>query len=88
MKRVLALAGMMLLAACTNGMVDQTKATTDSTALVTACNTAMGLAPLAGPIAPWIIAGCGTAEAIAKLAADPSSVAWVNGLIAQVRRPM
>jgi hypothetical protein len=34
----------------------------------------------------WIDAGCGTAEAVARLAADPSSTAWVNGLIAAIRQ--
>lgn len=78
---------LLSLGACTNGLVDQTKAMTDNAALDAACNTAMGLAPLAGPIAPYIIAGCGSAEAIAKLATDPTSVSWVNGLIMQVRKP-
>ncbi|HEX5321655.1 MAG TPA: hypothetical protein VFW46_21025 [Stellaceae bacterium] len=51
--------------------------------LVTACTAATALSPVAGPIAPFIVAGCGTAEAIDKLAADPSSTEWVNGLITQ-----
>lgn len=54
-------------------------------ALTTACNTAMELAPLADPIAPWIIGGCSTAEAIDKLAADPNSLNWVNDLIAKAK---
>ena len=53
--------------------------------LAAACNAAMALSPLAGPYAVWIDAGCGTAEAIAKLAQDPSSAAWVNGLVADVQ---
>lgn len=48
------------------------------------CSGAMLLAPLAGPMAPWIIAGCGSEEAIAKLALDPTSKAWVDGLIKKV----
>jgi hypothetical protein len=55
-------------------------------ALVPACDAAMLLAPLAGPAAPFIIAGCGSAEAIDKLAGDPSSTAWVNGIIADVQK--
>jgi hypothetical protein len=46
----------------------------------------MLLSPLAGPYAPWITAGCGTAEAIAKLAEDPTSTAWVEKLIANVEK--
>ena len=61
-------------------------ATSVDPALTAACNTAMVLSPLAGPYAPWIIGGCGTAEAIAKLAADPSSLDWVNGLIADAEK--
>ncbi|MBV9016730.1 MAG: hypothetical protein JO213_14270 [Alphaproteobacteria bacterium] len=53
--------------------------------LAAACDAATALSPLAGPYAVWIDAGCGTAEAIAKLAQDPSSAAWVNGLIAGVQ---
>jgi len=54
--------------------------------LVALCDTAMLLSPLAGPYAPRITAGCGTAEAIAKLAEDPSSTAWVEKLIADVEK--
>ncbi len=50
-----------------------------------ACNIAMTLAPIAGPVAPWIIGGCSTEEAIAKLALDPSSLAWVKGIVAGLR---
>lgn len=50
-----------------------------------ACAVAMTLAPLAGPVAPWIIGGCGTEAMIAKLALDPSSLAWINGLVAQAK---
>src|SRR3984893_14384820 len=52
--------------------------------LVALCDTAMLLSPLAGPYAVWIAAGCGTAEAIAKLAEDRTSTAWVETLIADV----
>jgi hypothetical protein len=49
--------------------------------LVALCDTAMLLSPLAGPYAVWITAGCGTAEASAKLAEDPTSAAGVETLI-------
>lgn len=45
----------------------------------------MPLAPMAGPVAPYIIGGCASEEAIAKLALDPNSLNWVNGLIAQAK---
>ena len=54
--------------------------------LIAACDAAMALSPVAGPYAVWIDAGCGTAEAVARLAADPSSAAWVNSLIAAVKQ--
>jgi len=65
----------------------QKEAAVASASLQAACAAAMQLAPLAGPVAPYIIAGCATASGIAKLAADPSSVAWVESLIAEVRQP-
>jgi len=54
--------------------------------LTAACNAAMALSPLAGPYAVWIAAACGSAEAIAKLAQDPSSLAWLEQLIADVEK--
>jgi hypothetical protein len=87
------------LSACTTAQLDATQARVDAgrarvatvaqqiqPSLITACSLAMQFAPAAGPYAPFIIAGCGTAEAIDKLAADPSSTDWVNGLIADARR--
>ena len=52
-----------------------------------ACNIAMMRASMAGPSAPWIIGGCKTEEAIARLALDPSSLAWLNGIVARLRYP-
>lgn len=50
--------------------------------LTSLCSKAVSLAPLAGPeIAMFTIAGCGTAQAIDRLAADPSSTQWVEDLI-------
>ena len=54
--------------------------------LAAACDAATALSPIAGPCAVWIDAGCGTAEAIARLAHDPASAAWVEKLIAQVNQ--
>lgn len=54
--------------------------------LAAACDAAMALAPLAGELRPWIVGGCGTAEAIAKLARDPGSLEWVRDLIAKARQ--
>jgi hypothetical protein len=49
------------------------------------CGTAMSLAPLAGPYAIWITAGCGSAEAVADLATKPGAVAYLNTIIAKVK---
>ena len=73
------------LTGCTQGQVDPAKVAVVDSQLQLACDTAMALAPAAGPIAPYILAGCGTAEGLAKLASDPASIQWVNGLIAQVK---
>lgn len=62
-----------------------------SPALTAACTDAMSLAgvaalvPQAAPILPFVTAGCGTAEGLAKLAADPSSVEWVGTLVGQLK---
>ena len=54
--------------------------------LTAACTAALALSPLAGPYAVWIEAACGTAEALAKLAHDPTSLAWLDQLIADVEQ--
>lgn len=60
-------------------------------ALQTACNDAMaianiaGLVPGVGAIVPYINVGCGTAEGLAKLAADPSSAQWVGEQIGTIK---
>lgn len=61
-----------------------TTATVESD-IASACSIAVSLAPFAPTIAPWIIGGCSTAEAISKLAQDPSSLAWINQLIGMAR---
>lgn len=80
MKQVLALAFGGLLASCST--VQNAQVASDIQA---ACAIAMPLAvaaapvPVVGPfIAAGIQVGCGTAQGLANLAADPSSVAWVN----------
>lgn len=88
MRNLISAASLATLAACTpqQQAAVATQAQAIDPALVSACSTAMTLAPVAGPIAPWIIGGCSTAEAITKLATDPTSLAWVNGLMAKVRQ--
>ena len=54
--------------------------------LTAACDAAVALSAVAGSYAAWIEAGCGTAEAIAKLAQDPASTAWVETLVAEVEK--
>lgn len=81
--RMMALMMLMMIADCTPAQ--QQADLPYLQALSNACGVAMSLSPLAGPVAPWIIGGCATADAVAKLAQDPSSLAWVNGLIAKAR---
>lgn len=84
----IAIALPLAIAGCAGAPANQqiaAKAQAIQPALLAACGTAMRLAPLAGAYAPFIVAGCGTAEAVDKLAADPSSTAWVNGIIAGVQ---
>jgi len=77
------LAAALGLAACQE-IPDEAK--TIDPKLTAACNAAMGLSPLAGPYAVWIEAACGSAERIARLAQDPTSLAWLEQLIADVRK--
>ncbi len=51
-----------------------------------ACQVAMTLAPIAGPYSIYIIGACATEEAIAKLALDPSSLTWLQGIVARLRQ--
>ncbi len=51
-----------------------------------ACQVAMTLAPVAGPYAIYIIGACETEAAIARLALDPSSLTWLQGIVARLRR--
>lgn len=85
MKRFLIPAVLALAAGCVPTAQQVQTVSTYQQAIATACGTAMALAPLAGPIAPWIVGGCSTEAAIAKLALDPSSLAWVQGLIAKAK---
>lgn len=79
----------ILTAACTPQQ--QAVVTTASSAVEAACNEAVPIAnaaalvPGVAPIAAYVVAGCMTAEGLAKLAADPTSAAWVGTLIAQIR---
>lgn len=88
-KLAFALGVLLALGACTTGQV--TTAQSYQAKIAGVCNTAMTLvsfplfAPFAAPVAPWVIGGCATEEAIAKLALDPSSLAWVNGLINKMK---
>lgn len=51
--------------------------------LIPLCAAAMALSASNQDIAPWVIGACGTATAIDKLAADPTSTAWLTKLISQ-----
>ena len=84
MKRIVLTASITgLLASCSATQI--ASVSTYQADIASVCAVAMTLAPVAGPVAPWIIGGCATEEAIAKLALDPSSLAWLQGLIAKVR---
>jgi hypothetical protein len=77
----LALVG--LLGGCTAAQVERAQSYQDR--IAGACSLAMTLAPVAGPVAPYIIGGCATEAGIAKLALDSTSLAWLQGLVAKTR---
>ena len=78
----------LLLTACSAAQVQQAVTTaSDVTGQVkTLCTAALPLAAAAGPVAPYILAGCASDSAINTLAQDPSSVQWLNGLIADAQK--
>lgn len=82
-KAIIPAAALALLAGCAPAQIDRANAYQQQ--IAGACAVAMSLSALAGPIAPYIIAGCGTEAMIAHLALDPSSLAWINQLVAQVK---
>lgn len=91
--RILAAASLCALAACS--AQQQATFTADaakvSPILQTACTDAMaianiaGLVPGVGSIVPYLNAGCGTAEGLVKLAADPSSTEWVATMAGSIK---
>lgn len=85
--RYLIYSAALLVGACTPAQLQQFSATSAgvSAELQTACALAMPLAQMATPlptvgpfIAAGVTAGCGTAQGLAKLAADPASAAWLG----------
>ena len=82
-KPLAAVAGLALLASCTQAQLDQAGAY--QAQIAGACAVAMALLPQSGSVAPWINAGCSTQDMIAKLALDPDSLEWVNKLTAKAR---
>jgi hypothetical protein len=93
MLKHLAFPSAIILAACSPGQLSgfQTGAQKFDSALQIACSDALavanlaGLIPGVGAIVPYINAGCATADGLAKLAADPSSAAWVGQLTGEVK---
>ena len=83
MFKTLAIAALIAVGGCTAAQVNQ--ANTVQSDIAAACAVAMTFVPVAGPVAPYIVAGCGTEQAIASLALNPTSLSWVNGLIAQAK---
>lgn len=84
MKQHVYLAGLALaLAGCTQAQIDRAQTYQDQ--IAGACAMAMTVAPLAPTISPWIVGGCATEAAIAKLALDPTSLVWLRGLIVRAK---
>ena len=83
LKPLAAVAGIAMLTSCTQAQLDQAAAY--QAQIAGACAVAMTLAPIAGSVAPWIVGGCSSEAMIAKLALDPTSLAWVNELIEKGR---
>jgi hypothetical protein len=88
----------LLLGACSSAQVASTQTILAAIPadLAAACATAQkasgiasavvkgGAANTVASISQYVTAGCSTGEAIATLAADPTSTAWLNGLTASL----
>lgn len=93
MNRTIAAAALCLSVAGCAGLAEQINAGAAriDPVLQTACNDALmvanlaGLVPGVGAIVPYITAGCATAEGLTKLAADPTSTAWLGQLTGMVK---
>lgn len=99
MNKLIALVAAVALAGCSTAQVASTQAvlTAIPADLAAACATASSAAAIAqatvkggaantvSNVASYVTAGCATGQAIATLAADPSSTAWVEGLTAQLK---
>ena len=97
--KIFALASLALLGACSTAQIASTQAVlaTVPADLAAACATASSAAAIAqatvkggasntvSNISSYVTAGCGTAQAIATLAADPSSTEWVGNLTTAVK---
>jgi hypothetical protein len=91
--RLLPILGLLALAACTgNVAVDAQR---NSAAVAQACAVALPYAsaalaiPTVGPfVAAGVQVGCMTNAGLAKLAADPSSVAWLNQQTAMLKQAL
>lgn len=89
----LVIGSLLVLGACTPAQQQAftSGAASVQPALQTACTDAMAIANIAGlvrgvgAIVPYLNAGCGTAEGLVKLAADPSSTEWVGQLSGQIK---
>ena len=98
MNKLLAIAAAIALAGCSTAQVAQTQAVLAAVPaeLAAACSAASsaaanaratvngGAANTVSNVSSYVTAGCATGEAIAALAADPSSTEWVKGLATQL----
>lgn len=80
--RLLLVASVLTLVACAPAQVE--KAQSYQEKIAAACQVAMAVGTLT-PVGPWITGGCATESAIAKLALDPGSLAWVEDLTLKAR---
>lgn len=78
----LILIALFWLCSCT--AEQQARAGDYQTKIAALCRDALPFAAVPG-IGIYIAGGCATEAAIAKLALDPSSIEWLNGLIRKAR---
>lgn len=76
------IAALVMLAGCT--AEQRATATRYQDQIAYVCRQAMAVAPMFPAVAPWLVGGCATEAAIAKLAFDPDSLGWLTGILGRL----
>lgn len=82
-RKLAAIAVALAVTACTTAQLETAQRYQDK--IAGACKVAIGLAIYLPTVEPWIVGGCATEAAIAKLALDPLSLEWLADLVKKAK---